>query len=167
MISSVSSWILSIAGVICLSVIAEFILPDGQTNKYVRGIFSFVILLIIMSPLPKLLKKDFDLSKIFDYKSSIKADEDYLYQINLDKLAYYKSEIEKDIKSHGYDNVQVYLNCNIRDKNMEFKSITVDLKNLVIRANSEHKNIAKIRQDITKIILNYVKINEEDILYDI
>ena len=50
---------------------------------------------------------------------------------------------------------------------MKFKSITVDLKSLVIRQEAEHKNIAKIREDITKIILSYVEIDEEDILYDI
>lgn len=167
MISSISNWILSITGVICLSVIAEFILPDGQMNRYVRGIFSFVVLLIVMSPIPKLLKKDLNFSNIFDYKSSIKIDDDYLYQVNLDKLTFYKNEIESDIKKLGYDNVSVYINCNILDSQMKFKSITVDLKSLVIRQNSEHKNIAKIRQDITKIILSYIEIEEENILYDI
>ena len=167
MISSISSWVLSIAGVICLSTISQFILPEGQMSKYVKGIFSFIILLIIVSPLPKILKQEIDFSKIFDYKETIKVDEDYLYQLNLDKLNYFKNEIEQEIKKHGYDNVEVYINCNIKDKKMKFKSITVDLKNLVIRENSEHKIIAKIREDINKIILSYVEINEEDILYDV
>lgn len=167
MISSISSWVLSIAGVICLSVIAEFIIPDGQTNKYVRGIFSFVLILVFISPIPKLLNRQIDFSNIFDYSGTIKVDDDYIYQTNLDKLTYYKDEIEKKIKQNGYDNVEVFLNCNIKDKKMEFKSISVDLKSLVIRQNAEHKNIAKIREDITKIILSYVKIDEEDILYDI
>lgn len=167
MISSISSWVLSIAGVVCLSVIAEFILPDGQTNKYVRGIFSFILILIFISPFPKLLNKEIDFSSIFNYDGTIEVDEDYIYQTNLDKLTYYKNEIEKKISQYGYDKVEVFLNCNIKDKKMEFKSITVDLKSLVIRQNAEHKNIAKIREDITKIILSYVEIDEEDILYDI
>lgn len=167
MISSISSWALSIAGVICLSAIGEFILPEGQTNKYVKGIFSFILILVIISPIPKLLKKDWNFSSLFEYNGVIDVDEDYLYQINLDKLAYYKQEIEEDILKHGYKNVEVFLNCNISDKQMKFKSITVDLKSLVISKESEHKNIAKIREDITKIILSYVEIDEEDILYDI
>lgn len=167
MISSVSGWVLSLSGVICISVIAEFILPDGQTNKYVKGIFSFVLLLVIVSPLPKLLNKKLNFSNIFDYNGVVSASDDYLYEVNLDKLTYYKQVIESKIKSHGYDNVSVYINCNIKDSKMKFKSITVDLKSLVIRHEAEHKNIAKIREDITKIILSYVEIDEEDILYDI
>lgn len=166
MIASVSNWVLSIAGVICLSTITEFILPDGQTNKYVKGIFSFVLIFVIIYPIPSILNEDIKLSDMFNYDGGIEIDEDYLYQANLDKLAYFKESIETKIKAYGYDNVEVFLNCNIKDAKMEFKSITVDLKSLVIRQNAEHKNIAKIREDITNIILSYVEIDEEEILYD-
>lgn len=166
MISSISSWVLSIAGVICLSVVADFILPEGQTGKYVRGIFSFIILLVMISPLPKLLNKE-NFSNLFGFDYVIEVDEDYLYQLNLDRLSYCKQEIEEQIQKYGYKNVEVYLNCDIFDKQMKFKSITVDLKGLVISKDAEHKNIAKIREDITKIILSCVEIDEEDILYDI
>ena len=62
---AVSAWLLSITGVILLSVLAEFVLPEGQMNKYTKVIFSFVILLVIIMPLPKLFGKDFDISKFF------------------------------------------------------------------------------------------------------
>lgn len=167
MLSDISTWILSIAGVICLSVIIELILPDGQMNRYVKGIFSFIVILIIIAPIPKLLNQKFSFSEIFDYNSSIEIDNDYLYQINLDKLSTTKKEIEDKILSHGYENVSVYLNCDIKDKNMIFKSVTVDLTDLVITSNAEHKNIAKIREDITKIIMSFIDIEEEGVLYDI
>ena len=86
--SGVSSWLLSIAGVILLSVLAELILPEGQMNKYTKVIFSFVVLLVIILPLPKLFGKDFNLEKFFNYGENI-LQEDYLYQINLDKLKTY------------------------------------------------------------------------------
>ena len=49
---------------------------------------------------------------------------------------------------------------------MQYKSITVDLTNLVISENAEHKNILKIKKDITSIITDHIKIDEEDVLYD-
>ena len=49
---------------------------------------------------------------------------------------------------------------------MQFKSITVDLTSLVITENAEHKDITKIKKDITNIIKNHVDIDEEAILYD-
>ncbi len=49
---------------------------------------------------------------------------------------------------------------------MRFKSITVDLSGLVISGNSEHNDITKIKKDISKIITEYVTIDEEAIIYD-
>ena len=33
MIGNISSWVLSIAGVICVSVLVELLMPDGQMNR--------------------------------------------------------------------------------------------------------------------------------------
>lgn len=165
MIGELSNWILSIAGIICLSVVVELILPDGQMNRYIKGIFSFIVVLVILLPIPKLLNKNFNISDILD-GSEIEADQDYLYQLNLDKINLVKEQVEEEISKHGYQNVKVYINCDIFDNAMQFKSITVDLTSLVITENAEHKDITKIKKDITNIIKNHVDIDEEAILYD-
>ncbi len=165
MIGDISSWIISIAGVVCLSVIVELVLPDGQMNRYIKGIFSFVIILVIIMPLPSLLGKEFDFSNIFNTEEIV-ADDDYLYQLNLDKTRVIREEIENEIYNHGYYNVKVYINCDIFENQLAFKSITVDISNLVISENAEHKNITKIKQDITEIIQSHIKIEEREILYD-
>lgn len=165
MIGELSNWILSIAGIICLSVVVELILPDGQMNRYIKGIFSFIVVLVILLPIPKLLNKNFNISDILD-GSGIEVDQDYLYQLNLDKINLVKEQVEEEISKHGYQNVKVYINCDIFDNAMQFKSITVDLTSLVITENAEHKDITKIKKDITNIIKNHVDIDEEAILYD-
>ncbi len=166
MLTTLSGWILSIAGVICISVIVELVMPDGQMNSYIKKILSFIIVLVIILPLPKLLKTEIDLNNIFDYSENIEVDKDYLYKLNLNKINIAKDDIETKIKSHGYNNVFVYVNADIFQNNMRFKSITVDLSGLVISGNSEHNDITKIKKDISKIITEYVTIDEEAIIYD-
>lgn len=166
MISDISTWILSIAGIICISVIVELILPEGQMNKYIKGIFSFIVILVIIMPIPKLIGSNFDFSNILNYENSVNVDEDYIYQLNLNKLNLLKEDIESEINKYGYENVSVYINCNIFENKMNFKSITVDLNSLVISENAEHKDITKIKKDITNIILSFIQIDEEEILYD-
>lgn len=167
MLAELSKWILSIAGVICCSVIIEFILPDGQMNKYIKGILSFIIVLVIIMPLPKLLKNEYDYNNIFNIENNIEVDEDYLYQLNLDKINALKKDIEKEIVSHGYKNVEIYVSADIFQNNMTYKSINVDLTRLVITDNAEHNDITKIKKDITKIITKFIQINEEEIFYEI
>lgn len=165
MLCELSNWILSIAGIICVSVIVELILPDGQMNRYIKGIFSFIIILVVIMPIPKLLNRDLDFSNIFD-NSGYEIDSDYLYQVNLDKMNSVKNEIEKQIEKRGYLNVVVSINCDIFDNSMQYKSIFVDLSDLVISGQAEHNNISKIKKDISSIIMAIIDIDEEAILYD-
>ena len=165
MLCELSNWILSIEGIICVSVIVELILPDGQMNRYIKGIFSFIIILVVIMPIPKLLNRDLDFSNIFD-NSGYEIDSDYLYQVNLDKMNSVKNEIEKQIEKRGYLNVVVSINCDIFDNSMQYKSIFVDLSDLVISGQAEHNNISKIKKDISSIIMAIIDIDEEAILYD-
>ena len=61
-----TAWILSIAGVTILSVVVDLILPSGQTAKYIKNIFAFVMILVIISPLPALIKGNFNVNDIFE-----------------------------------------------------------------------------------------------------
>ena len=70
----VSSWLLGIACVVILSVLAEFVLPEGQINKYIKVIFSFFILLVIIMPLPKLVGKEFNINDYFFNQPSLQED---------------------------------------------------------------------------------------------
>lgn len=166
MLSTLSSWIISIAGIICLTVIIELILPEGNMNRYIKGILSFIIVLVIIMPLPKLFKTEINLDNIFEYDKNISVDEDYLYQMNLNKINIAKDDIEAKILNHGYKNVYIYVNADIFASQMKFKSINVDLSGLVISPNAEHNDIIKIKKDISSIITSYVDINEEAILYE-
>lgn len=167
MIGEVSSWVMSIAGIVCLSVLIELLMPDGQMNKYIKGIFSLIIVLVIILPIPKLMQKEFDYENIFYSEENINVDEDYIYQLNLDKLNALKSKIENEILANGYKNVSVYINSSIFESQMQIKSISVDLESLVITQNAEHNDISKIRKHISQIIKKYVNIDEEVILYNV
>lgn len=166
MLAEISKWILSIAGIICTSVLIELVLPDGQMNKYIKGILSFIIVLVIIVPIPKLLNSDHDYSNIFNFENNIEVDEDYLYQLNLDKLNAIKGEIEENVKNRGYNNVEIYISADIFESQMSYKSINVDLSRLVISENAEHNDITKIKKDISSIIKSYVQIEEENIFYE-
>jgi len=167
MLAEISKWILSIAGIICTSVIIEFVLPEGQMNKYIKGILSFFIVFVIILPIPKLIKSEQDYSNIFNYENNIVVDEDYLYQLNLDKINAVKEDIEKEILTRGYKNVEVFISADIFESKMTYKTTNVDLTRLVITQNAEHNDITKIKKDISKIVQKYINIDEEAILYEI
>lgn len=166
--SSISAWLLSIAGVILLSVLAELVLPEGQMNKYTKTIFSFVILLVIIMPLPKLFGKDFNINKFFKNDENI-LQEDYLYQINLDKLTALNNDLSRDLEAAGLRNVSIAINANILAESLEIFDVFVDLCELEYDEAYQNKDITQIRKKINEIIDNYpilddveVKFNEQN-----
>lgn len=165
---AVSSWLLSIAGVIILSVLAEFVLPEGQINRYTKVIFSFVILLVIIMPLPSIFGKDFDLSDYFGTSEST-LQEDYLYQLNLDKLTTLNEDLSKKIQNEGMNNVEVSINANVLSQTLEIYGVYVDLCDIEYDEKFESKDIVTAKLKIREIIDGFsildgveVKFNEQN-----
>lgn len=143
-----TAWILSIAGVTILSVVVDLILPSGQTAKYIKNIFAFVMILVIISPLPALIKGNFNVNDIFE-SEEIVLQEDYIYQVNRDKLTALEEEITSSLEEKGIKNVVVAINADIFQIEMKILEVNVDLSDLVIDENSGHIDIEKA---ITEVV---------------
>lgn len=164
MINLISSWILSIAGVIILSVLTELILPEGQMNKYIKTIFSFIIVLTIIIPIPKLLKSEN--LKLSFYTSDIELQEDFLYQNNINKISKLEEEITEILKEKGYEKITLSINANIFASPCIIEGVYIDLSSLVIKQNKEHKDIIEVKVEIKKVVQKYISISEELIIFN-
>ena len=51
-----SSYLLSLLGVILLVVLVDAILPSGNISKYISGIFAIVVMFVIISPIINFIK---------------------------------------------------------------------------------------------------------------
>ena len=68
-------WILSIGVVILLTSIVGLILPEGKMGKYIKCFFSFIILLVLLTPL---LNKEVIYSDFLINENEIQLQENYL-----------------------------------------------------------------------------------------
>lgn len=66
---------MSIVGVVAIGVLLDILLPSGEINKYIKGVFGIVVVFVIIIPLPKLVKGDF--LNFFDASQEIEIDEGY------------------------------------------------------------------------------------------
>ncbi len=157
----ISAWILSIAGVSVLSILIDLFLPSGQTNGYIKTIFNYVIVFIIIAPLPALIKSDIDTSNIFT-ETEIVLQEDYIYQLNRDKLTMLEKGIESTLDSKGLKNVDISISADIFTTVMKIDTIYVDFSNLVIVDNDEHIDI---ENEVVEVIISFVDIEKENIVF--
>ncbi len=90
---------MSIVGVICLGILLEIVLPEGQTAKYVKGAFSLLVVFVIAMPLPNLLGKDWKLE--FD-GSAFEVDKDFIDSTHAMYSESVAGTVKKYLAENGY-----------------------------------------------------------------
>lgn len=136
---------ISIVGIVSLGVLIEIVLPEGENTKYIRGIFSIIVIFVIVSPLPKMLKGEFFKDFSGENGAQIEIDEEY-YQSMKESIR--KSVIEgldERLLSHGYDNIEFEIEF---DEDYAYSVKKVVVKNVF--SSEEEWNIVK------RIITEYV-----------
>ena len=111
-----SAWLLSIVGVVSLGVLLEILLEDGETSKYIKGVFAIAVVLGIVAPLPAFFNKDWDYDSFFANELH-EPDSEFVGNINDIQLASVEKHIIDKLKYDGYDviSVDVKYKPNTRD----------------------------------------------------
>ena len=159
MIDALSGYVLSIAGIVLFSCIVDFILPMSQINKNIKLVFSLATILVIILPLPKLLKTNFNLNDYF-VNTELNLQEDYLYQNNMNKLNAITLDLENGLSGSGYINTKVSLSCNIFDLEFKITSANVDMSQAIY---SNNKTDDEISVEIKNIVKRYIEIDTSQI----
>ncbi len=163
--NSVSSYILTIAGVVLISVVVELALPDGQMSKYIKSIFSFFIIGVIIAPLPSLLSSK-NVSSIFDY-SEYQIQDGYIYSLNTSKLNTLEIEEEKFLMEEGYANVDIEITAeDLNVAELVVKNIYVNFDNLIIEDFALHKDIDEIKIYLENRYMDKFDLLQGSVIYD-
>ena len=153
---------MAVAGICVLGVLVDLVLPSGQTKKYIKGIFAFIVVFVIISPIPSLLNKEFSVDDIFE-EDAIVIQEDFIYQINSDRLENVENMIKFDLKEQGVENVEIILSANIFTNEMVVDAVFVDLSQVVLNEKTEHIDINEL---VAKSILKYVSVKKDNIVFN-
>lgn len=157
-----SGWVLSIVGIVLLSVIVDAVLPDGQTAKYVKSVFAIITVFVIASPLPSLINEGIDFeSPAFDDASS-QVDDAFLQELFQNRINAAQSEIEARCKASGIDGVEVAIDFEQEELEMKIVQVNVRLKNIVIA--EEYENI-DIKETVTSAILSVIDISRDRVVF--
>lgn len=159
--SLISGWLLSVVGIVIISVLVDLILPEGEMQKYIKAIFSVFVVFVMISPVLKININDIDFNKFIYNQSSVEINEDYIKNYNNS----YKENLEKvcveQLNSKGFLGVKVEISLNMSTKRFQIEKVNVNLKNLVINNNGLH--IDKY-QEIKSIIISVLGIESEKVV---
>lgn len=143
-----NAWIISIVGVVVLGVLVDVMLPEGNTAKYIKGVFGLIALAVMIAPLPKLFNKEFNFeSLIGENTAQIQTDNNFIKDIMADYKSKIVDKIEKVLDDEGveYEYVIVYLD---NTQVYEIDYISICLRNYSNQlANNVQSVVGKLYKD--------------------
>ena len=148
-------WVISVFSLVMISVLSGYIIPEGKLNGFLKGLFSIIISIAIVSPV---LKIDFSNFSFENATVEIPFQKNYIEFIFDKKTEYIKENVKKVLE--GYDCFEsVTIEYEI-DKfyNYVIKKVVVDLNNSVINSNEEHIDII---EDVKEKVLECVQIGKD------
>src|SRR5574344_47598 len=159
--SSFSVYILSIVGIVFLGVLIDLIMPDGEMNKYIKGIFSLIALFVIISPVQKVFDKNFNIGDAFYDSTAVSIDSDFITATNKQV----KNQLELTLKSKltdaGFDNVSVEILCNLSNNQITIEKVIINISKMVINTNMAHINKYT---EIKNVVTAYLAVKESDVV---
>ena len=155
-------YILSVLGIVLVSVLIEIILPSGQTAKYIKSVFSIFVVYVLISPVLTMIKKDYDITKYMQ-QGNIEVNQTLLNNIYKDQIEAKTLDIQNTLEKAGYSGVKVSIIYKIVDDKIFLEKVKINLDNLVI--TSPNTNINKY-QHIRQVVAQSIEIKEEDILFE-
>ena len=152
-----SKWLLSIVGIVFVGIILDTIVPNGKLNGYIKGIFSLILLYIVVAPLPKMFNKEVLIGDSYTYEEDI----NFLQVMNSKKLENYEVDILSRLSDYGISNVFVQFDVDTTKSPLFFKKVYVDISNLVLNDVSENINI---NDTITEIVTDILGVKSEEVV---
>jgi len=99
-----TGWILSIVGMVLTVTLAEVMLPEGNTAKYIKGVISLMVVYVVIAPIPALIRRNIDINSFFNFSAGgYESDQAFIEIIKEDKQSslsermkeiYLKSELD-------------------------------------------------------------------------
>lgn len=138
-------WLLSVVGAVCLGVLLEIVMPEGQTTKYVRGAFSLLVIFVVVSPLPSFFKNGvkLELGEI-----AITTDGEYLSAVGERVEGERKLTVENALLENGYEAV---VEVSVEDGNpTKIVEIVVKIDESVLAGENENTYISSVQEIVAK-----------------
>lgn len=148
-------WIFNIGATVLLVSIITLILPDGKVGKFIKSIFSILILMIIIKPLVPIKEFNFDYTSIFG-NTEITVQENFVNYTFEEKKKSYQRYCLKIIEDIGVENASVELIYDNENMKFEIKNVKINLVNSVIKSDKEHIFII---EEIKEKISSYLNVN--------
>lgn len=150
-----AGWGLTLLGLAIVTTVAEMLLPHGKTKSAVRYVVAVVAALVIITPIPSMLRHGINFD--FDFDTGSVTDSEYLDYVDGLKEKLIENAVVRYVESKGVNGLIVTVEL---DDLFNVKSASIDFSKTVMTGNGEHIN----KSEIIRLVADYLRIGEEAIM---
>lgn len=137
--SFITAWIMSILGIVVLGTVVDLLLTKSRLKNFIRSIFATVSILVIITPLPSLVKNGFNID-FSDIQGEIQLDDNFLDYAQKLKIKALEKSMVSAFDQEGISGLIIQVTAVVNGNEIEVKRVTIDLRNSVINENLTNIN---------------------------
>lgn len=149
----ISGWIMSILGIVVLGTTVDLLMTKSRMKNIIRSVFATVSVLVIITPLPSLIRNGVDIS-FSDMLGQIELDTNFLDYADKMKINTMKAAIESALENDGISGVKVELTAEVHDNEITVQRVVIDLSDSVIKDNLANINKYEFIKERVKSFTN-------------
>lgn len=157
---AISGWLVSILSVVIVGVLVDLMLPNGKLNGFIQAVFGFLCVVVIISPIPKLLNKEISFDDVFYNNSSTQINEDYVDATIKNIVFSLEKNTQNVLAEKGFMDVIVKIDYNVQDYRYCIEKVFLNIKKLVINSNQVHINKYT---EMKQAVVNYLNVSSEEV----
>ena len=152
-----TSWLLSIAGIVIIGALVEVLLTDSPMSRFIRGIFGFFVLLVVVQPLPVLLQNG-----VSAVSGGVELNTDLLQTINSQTAAAFERSAQNALETAGFGGIIITVDYDNNALSFKINRVFVNAFDVVLRGLTTGINI---ENEIIKIVCAVCNIDEGKVIY--
>ena len=155
--SALGGWILGILGIVVIGAVIDLVLPSGRMNKYVKSVFAAVTVLVVILPLPNLLKNGCSADE-FIPNIKVETDDKYLEYTQNIKKNYIIKGLKAALSNDGITLGEMSIEGDFSSVAPVITAVKINLSQVVIVGQSEHINKYEL---LRSKVCRYLSVDED------
>ncbi len=149
----------TIVGVIILTVLADIMLPEGQTSKYIKFVIGIIVVYVMIGGIVAFFGSAEIATDVCNY--DVELDDAYMLYVSKTTCDSYASRCISALDSVGYRGAEVAVICSIDNYSVNIKRVDINISKCGI--SKEKDNIDIVVHDIVSTISYLLSIDTSQV----
>ena len=142
--SALAAWITAIFVAVVIAIGAELLFSDTRMSKFIRSVTAIVILLVIVMPIPALVKNGFSIGVDDTAENNMQLDESFIGFVDEKRINAVEAALVGELKNAGISGAAVKITRAGNGEKTKIVQVEINLADSVIDEKLGHINMNEL-----------------------